>query len=127
MHFLTVAENVAATVITVARRGNRGGWKALGCGRLLHQEHLAGAFDGAAEAALVVGREAGVFAREDATLVGNKLAEQIDVFEIEGIDGEVHFGLGARGALFHHRTAAAVFAAVAFLFMSFAWHNRLLD
>lgn len=35
-------------------------------GRLLHQEHLARALDGAVELALVVGRQTGVFAREDA-------------------------------------------------------------
>src|SRR5688572_25668911 len=92
----------------------------------LHQQHLAGAFDDAAEAALVVRREASVFAGENAPLVGDELAEEVGVLEVEGVDGEINFGLGARSALFHGaRTAAAVFA-VAFFCVRFAWHKSYL-
>jgi hypothetical protein len=66
--------------------------------RLLHQEHLAGAFDGAVELTLIVRGQTGVFAREDAALVGDELAEQGGVFEVEGVDGEVDLGLGPRSA-----------------------------
>src|SRR4051812_47293374 len=37
---------------------------------LLHQQHLAGAFDGLRQTALIMGRQAGVFARQNAALVG---------------------------------------------------------
>ena len=62
--------------------------------RLLHQQHLPGAFDGPVQAALVVGGQTGVFAGQDAALIGHELPEQVDVLEVEGVDGEVDFGLG---------------------------------
>jgi len=45
-----------------------------------------------------VRRETCIFAREDASLVGDKLLEQVDVLEIEDIDGEIdlRFGRGVR-------------------------------
>ena len=75
--------------------------------RLLHQQHLAGALDGAIEPALVMRRQAGVFARQDAALVGHELPEQVDVLEIERVNGEIDLGLRARGARFAVRGPAA--------------------
>jgi hypothetical protein len=89
--------------------------------RLLHQEHLAGAFDGAVELALVVRGEPGVFAREDAALVGDELAEQGGVFEVEGVDGEIDLRLGPWSAGLHGAATSAFF----FFRMSFAWHSLL--
>ena len=67
-----------------------------------HQEHLAGALDGAVQAPLIVRGQASVFAREDTTLVGDKLLEQIDVLEIQSVGGEINFGLGPRRAHLGH-------------------------
>src|SRR5262245_38056091 len=74
--------------------------------RLFHQQHLTRAFDGAVEPALVMGWQPGVFARQDAALVGHELAEEGNVLELERIGGEINFGLGARGAPLDHRRAA---------------------
>src|SRR5262245_25256844 len=63
---------------------------------LLHQEHLARAFDRAVQASLIVGGETGVFAWENAAVVGHKLPKEIDVLEIKRVDGEVDFGLRPR-------------------------------
>jgi hypothetical protein len=64
---------------------------------VLHQQHLARAFDGGS-AALVMRRQAGVFARQDAALVGHELLEQGGVLEIQRVDGEVNLRLGPRRA-----------------------------
>ena len=42
--------------------------------------------------------QSGVFARQDASLVGHKLLQKIDVLVVQGIDGEVNLGLGTLGA-----------------------------
>jgi hypothetical protein len=75
---------------------------------LFHQQHLAGALDGRGEAALVMRGHAGVFARQDAALVGHILPEQGDVLEIQRVLGEVNFRLGARRALFRGAAVAAL-------------------
>jgi len=92
--------------------------------RLLHQQHLARALDGAGQTALVMRGHPGVFARQDAALVGHILPEQIGVFEIERVGGKVNLWLRPRRAFF--RLAAARTAAV-FVGMGFAWHGYLIS
>jgi hypothetical protein len=89
---------------------------------LLHQQHLARAFDGVRQAALIVGGHPGVFAREDAALVGHVLTEKIRVFEIQRVGGKINFRFRARSAIFGWALAALVF-----VFMSFAGHNYLIS
>jgi hypothetical protein len=48
---------------------------------LLHQQHLPGALDHTAQAALIMRGQTGVFARQDAALVGDERAQQIGVLE----------------------------------------------
>jgi len=67
---------------------------------LAHQEHLARAFDGAIEPALIMGGQPGVFAGKNAALIGDELLEQIDVLEIKRVDSEIDLGLGTRRAHF---------------------------
>ena len=45
-----------------------------------------------------MGRQAGVFARQDAALVGDVLAQHVHVLGVERVDGEVDLGTGARCA-----------------------------
>jgi hypothetical protein len=68
--------------------------------RLLHQQHLPRAFDGEIQAALIMRGQAGVFARENPSLVGDELAEQRDVFEFQRVGGEINFGFGTGRAAF---------------------------
>jgi hypothetical protein len=88
---------------------------------LLHQQHLARAFNGVGETALVVGGHAGVFARQDAALVGHVLAKQIRILEIQGVGGEINLGFGTRRAVFHGALSALVSVG-----MGFAGHNNYL-
>src|SRR5687768_7670369 len=90
-------------------------------GELLHQQHLPRTFHRAVQLPLVVRREAGVFPREDAPLVSDKLAEEGGILKIERIDSEIDLRLGPRRARFHRAPAAAFL----FLWMCFAWHNLL--
>jgi kynureninase len=69
-----------------------------------------------------MGGQTGVFAREDPALVGHELAEQVGVFEIEGIDGEVDFGFGTGRADFGVGTPAAA-AFVGLIWAGFARHR----
>ena len=68
-------------------------------------------------------REARVFSRQDATLVGHKLLQQVDVFEIERVDRKINFRLRTRRSGFI-RGAAALFR---FIWASFSGHRVLLD
>jgi hypothetical protein len=89
--------------------------------QLLHQQHLPRAFDRVGEAALVVGRHPGVFAGQNAALVGHVLAQQIGVLEIQRVGGEVNLGFWTRRAVFHGTLAALVLFGV-----SFPGHNYYL-
>jgi hypothetical protein len=94
--------------------------------KLLHQEHLARALDGAIQTALIMRGQTGIFAGKDTALVGRELAEQRSVFEIQRVHGEIDLGLRTRRPLFGHRPFAATFA-IAPLFMCLARHKPLLD
>ena len=76
--------------------------------RLLHQKHLARALDGVRQAALIMRGHSGVFARQDAALVGDVLPEQVGVLEIKRIFGEVNLRLRARCAVFRRAAVAAL-------------------
>jgi hypothetical protein len=76
--------------------------------KLLHQQHLARALDGVCQAALVVRGHSGVFAWQNAALVGDVLTEQIRVLEIQRVLSEVNFRLRARRALFRGAAVAAL-------------------
>ena len=65
---------------------------------------------------------AGVFARQDAALVGDILAEQVGVLEVQRIGGEIDLGFRARRAIF--RRARTAFISVG---MGFAGHNYLIS
>src|SRR5213594_722405 len=58
----------------------------MGLQKLLHQQHLTGALDRAIQAALIMRRQAGVLARQNAALVGRELPQQSRVLEIERLD-----------------------------------------
>jgi len=86
--------------------------------KLLHQKHLARALDGVSQAALIMRGHPGVFARQDAALVGDVLAEQVGVLEIQRVFGEVNFRLWARRAVL----GGAAVAALVFFRVCLAWH-----
>ena len=92
--------------------------------KLLHQQHLARALDGTGQLALIMRGHPGVFARQDAALIGHKLPEQIGVLEIERVNGEVNLWLRPRRAIFRPVTRPA---AVPFVCISFAWHGYLIS
>lgn len=79
---------------------------------LLHQQHLARAFYHAIEPTLIVSRQAGVFTRQNTTVVGGKLFEQDDVLEVHGVDGEIDFRLRAGRAFFDAAAFAIPFVSV---------------
>jgi hypothetical protein len=91
--------------------------------KLFHQQHLARAFDGVGQAALIMRRHAGVFARQNAALIGHVLLEQGGVLEIERVLGEVNFWLRARRAVFRR----AAVAALVFVGVRLAGHNYLIS
>ena len=93
---------------------------------LFHEQHLTCSLDVAVQPALIMRRKTGIFAWEDAALVSDKLFEQVDVLEIEGIDSEIDFRLGARGANFTVG-GAAMTAFVRFVWTSFSRHKVLFD
>jgi hypothetical protein len=68
---------------------------------LFHQKHLAGSLDRSIQAPLIMRRQPGVLSWQDATLIRHKLLQQIDVFEIESIDGKVNLRLRPWRATFH--------------------------
>ena len=88
----------------------------------LHQQHLAGALDGAIEAALIMRGQPGVFSGENAALIGDKLLEQVGVLEIQGVHGEVDLRFGPGGARFT-RGGPAARSALFFVSVGFAWHK----
>ena len=88
---------------------------------LLHEQHLACALDGTIQPALIVRGKAGVLSRQDPSLICHKLLQQVDVFEIERVDGKIDFGLGARGAGF--TVGAGAVAAFVLIWPSFARHS----
>ena len=93
---------------------------------LLHEQHLARALDRAVQPALIMRRKTGVFSRQDASLIGDKLPEQVDVLEIKSIHCEINFRLWPRGADFAiSRTAMAAFFG--FVGTSLSRHKVLLD
>jgi hypothetical protein len=63
---------------------------------LLHQKHLTGSLDRAVQPPLIVRGQARVLAGEDSSLVSNKLAEQVGVFEVQGINGKIDLWFRAR-------------------------------
>ena len=69
-----------------------------------------------------MGGHAGVFAGQDAALVGHVLAKQIGVFVIERVGGEINLGFGPGRAIFH-----GALAALFFVFMGLAGHKKLFD
>jgi len=64
---------------------------------LLHEQHLPRALDGAIEPPLVMRRQPGIFAGQNASLVRHKLAQQRNILVIQRIEREIILGLG-RGA-----------------------------
>jgi hypothetical protein len=90
---------------------------------LLHQQHLARAFDGVCQATLIMRRHSGVFAGQNAALVGHVLPEQVRVLEIQRILREINFWFRARRAVF--RRAAR--PALVFFGVRFAGHNYLIS
>jgi len=51
--------------------------------KLLHQQHLPCAFDGASEPPLVMGWKTSVFARQNSSLIGDVFAQEIHVLRIQ--------------------------------------------
>jgi hypothetical protein len=90
----------------------------------LHQQHLARALDGAGQLALIMRGHPRVFARQDAALICHILPEQIGVFEIERVNGEVNLRFRPRRAIFRLVTRPT---AVPFVCIGFAWHGYLIS
>src|SRR5262249_4927163 len=93
---------------------------------LLHQQHLPRALDRGVQAALVMGRQAGVLPGQDAALIGDELLEQVDVLIIQRIDREVDLGLGTNDAGLASAAAAVAVATAGFVGVGFAWHRVYL-
>src|SRR5262245_41438596 len=98
------------------------GWRVVTSG-LFHQQHLARALDGAIQPALIVGRQSGIFSRQNATVVRDKLPQQVRVLEIEGVDREINLRLWPRCAFLHGPAASPSAGAVSFIRVSLAWHK----
>ena len=82
---------------------------------LFHEQHLAGALDGAGEPALVTSRQPGVFAGQQTSLICHKLFQMHWVFKVQGIDREINFWLGTRcAALIGSIAAATSFGSLPF-------------
>lgn len=92
-------------------------------GRLLHQQHLAGALDGPAASPLIMSGQAGIFAGQQASLVGDELLQQVDVFKIQSVNGEIDFRLWTRGAVFGIGAPAGTIS-LGFFGVGFSWHTR---
>src|SRR2546425_9083440 len=88
----------------------------------LHEQQLAGALDRSIGPTLIMSGQAGVLPRQDPAVIGHKLTEQVRVFEIQGVDGEIDLGLRTRSA-FLHATRSATASPVPFLSVSLARHN----
>jgi len=88
----------------------------------LHEQHLSRAFNGAIQPPLVMRGQAGVFAGQNASLVGHELFEQVGVLEIQGVRGEINLGLGPRRADFI-RAGPAAGTAFLSVGMRLAWHK----
>jgi hypothetical protein len=90
----------------------------------LQQQHLARALNRAVELTLVMCREASVLPGKNPPLVRDKLLEQVDVLEIQGVYCEVNLRLGTRGSGFHSSCPTTSLAAAAWFFkVRFAWHK----
>ena len=75
-----------------------------------------------------MGGQAGIFARQDATGVGHKLAKQIDVLVIKGVHGEIDFWLWAWRADFHRPAfCSTALAASRPVGIGFTRHKLLSD
>jgi hypothetical protein len=105
-------------ILELAKRPWQGGL------RLLHHQHLARPFDRAAEQALIMRRQTRVFAGQQPTRVSHILPEQIHIFEIDGVDGEIDLGLGPQSTMLH-TVPARTPPILAFFRIRFAWHNLL--
>src|SRR5204863_6687588 len=70
--------------------------------------------------------QAGVLPRQDASLIGNELAEKIGVLVVERIDGEINLRLWPRRAFLHRPRTSTAISAVRFVGMCLARH-KLLD
>jgi hypothetical protein len=91
---------------------------------LFHQQRLARALDGAGQPALVMRGQAGVFAGQDAALVGHKLPEQIGVLEVERVGGEINLRLRTLRAGFRHAVGPMVIRS---FLVGFAGHGYLIS
>jgi len=67
-------------------------------------------------------REPGVFAGQDPAIVRHELPQQINILEIERVDGEVNLGFGP-GCSFLEATGAAAAFAFSAVGVSFAGHK----
>lgn len=74
-------------------------------------------------------RKTGVLARQDTTLIGHELTQQIRILEVKGFNGEVDFRLWPRGSHFGERRPTAGPTLVGLLIWTgFTRHNcGLLD
>ena len=93
---------------------------------LLHEQHLARSLDRLVEPSLVMRREPGVLAWQDSPLIGDKLPEQVRIFEVQRVNGEINLGLGTRRADFGDGRTAASAALAGFIGTCFTRH-KLLD
>ena len=93
---------------------------------LFHQQHLSSPFNGTVQLALVMRGQSRVFPRENAPLVGHELLEQVDVLEIESVEREINFRLGARRPCFRSGCLTASVTPCRFVLVSFSWHKKLL-
>jgi hypothetical protein len=91
--------------------------------RLLHQQHLPGALDRTIKLALIMGGQAGIFAGQNSPLVCHELLEQVRIFEIKRINGEVNFWLRPGCAHFRGPGAATAAATLLFVSIGFAGHK----
>jgi hypothetical protein len=91
---------------------------------LPHEQHLAGALDGAVERALIVGGQPGVLAGKNTALIRDELAEQIHILVIQRIDGEIDLGLRTRGAFLHPGAFATAFAV--FFEIGLTGHKKII-
>ena len=87
----------------------------MGCDgkKLLHQQQRAGLLDGLGHAALVMRRQPGVLARQDAAVASHKRLQQLRIAVVQLIDGEIDDGL---------RAWRPLLVRVPFFFVLLPWH-----